>query len=286
MSTLQTVAALYDIHGNAPALAAVLQELATLHRTEPIDALVIGGDTVSGPLPGTTLELLAAVPYPIHLVRGNADREVVDAYDALQRGDAAALQRIHPTSVWAAGQLSRTQRDLLAGAQPTVVLEIAGLGRVCCCHGSPRSDEESITRVTSDERLRRILHGTPQPVVLCGHTHVQFDRHLPPWRVVNAGSVGMPYQDQPGAYWTLLGTVAGATDSAFDTQSSGERSSVALRRTTYDADAAAHVIRSATPPMPDAEDFITMILRDPISADAATAQFERQALEREAADLP
>ncbi len=280
MPTLRTVAALYDIHGNVPALAAVLQELATLHRTHPIDAIVIGGDTVSGPLPGTTLELLGAVPYPVHLVRGNADREVVDAYDALQRHDDGALEQIHATSVWAARQISRAQRDLLASAQPTVVLEIAGLGRVCCCHGSPRSDEESITRATSDERLRRILNGVPQPVILCGHTHVQFDRLLPPWRVVNAGSVGMPYQDQPGAYWALLGAAAGVTTSPFDTQSNP---AVTLRRTIYDPDTAAQAIRSATPPMPDTEDFIRKILRDPISSSYATDLFERQALEREAA---
>ena len=42
-------------------------------------------------------------------------------------------------------------------------------------------------------------------VVVCGHTHRQFDRRIDRWRVVNAGSVGMPYEGRPGAYWALLG---------------------------------------------------------------------------------
>lgn len=274
---LQAVAALYDIHGNAPALAAVLQEVATLHATTPIDALVIGGDTVSGPLPAATLQLLASAPWPLHWIRGNADREVVAAWDAQHDAglepDPAVLDSIHPTSVWAATHLNRAQRDLLATAAPSVVLTIAGLGAVCCCHGSPRSDEESITRNTSDERLRRILHATPQPVVLCGHTHVQFDRTLDDRRirVINAGSVGSPYQDAPGAYWALLGPFAGPTH-------------VALRHTPYPAATAATAMRNATPPMPNLDDFIRITLFEPVSAEYASERFEQQALEREAAE--
>ena len=91
------------------------------------------------------------------------------------------------------------------------------IGRVLFCHATPRNDEEIFTRISSDERWREALAGVDADVVVCGHTHVQFDRRVGDVRLVNAGSIGMPYEDQPGAYWGVL-----------------DGTEVELRRTAYE----------------------------------------------------
>jgi predicted phosphodiesterase len=208
------VAALYDVHGNLPALRAVLAEAVR----EEVDAFVIGGDVADGPMPRETVEQLMALDARAHFVRGNTDREVVWAYDQhlteqSERADPAA-----GAVSFAAGRISSSQRDFIDGFAPIVRLEIDGVGSVLFCHGSPRNDTEIITRVTSDDRLRSILGGVQEPMIVAGHVHQQYDRSLDGWRVVNPGSVGMPYEGRPGAYWALLGPGVG------------------LRRTEYDLD--------------------------------------------------
>jgi diadenosine tetraphosphatase ApaH/serine/threonine PP2A family protein phosphatase len=111
------------------------------------------------------------------------------------------------------------------------------------CHGAPGSDELTITRLTPDERLRGLLAGVDEHVVVCGHTHVQFDRAVDGIRVVNAGSVGAPYEAEPGAYWALLGA------------------DVELRRTAYDMEAAAAAI--AATGYPRAAEATTYLFPDP-----------------------
>ena len=219
------VAALYDIHGNLPALEAVL---ADLERDAP-DLVVTGGDVASGPFPHETIALLTQLRLPAAHVMGNADRElftVAGCSDCASTGDDPMAQG----SLWAARQLSEEDREFLASFVPTVTLDIEGLGRVMFCHGSPFSDEESITIVTSDERLSDILAGVTETTIVCGHTHSQFDRSQDGIRVINAGSVGMPYEDRPGAYWAWLGP------------------DVQLRRTEYDLERAARLIRSSAWP--------------------------------------
>ena len=117
-----------------------------------------------------------------------------------------------------------------------MTLEIDGLGPTLFCHGSPRSDEEKLTRATGEERLGPILEGVAERVVVCGHTHQQFDRDVAGHRLLNAGSVGMPYEGDAAAFWLLLGPDA------------------ELRRTDYDIPAAAEVMRATG--MPDVDEVI------------------------------
>jgi predicted phosphodiesterase len=146
------VAALYDIHGNLPALEAVLAEV----EAAAPDLVVVGGDVVAGPLPAETLERLVAVGDRVRWVMGNADRKVVEAYDRGGRPEDPedAIDRL---DAWVARHLTRTQRDRLAAFEPLVRAEVDGLGPVLFCHGSPRSDEEIITAVSPEERLAPML---------------------------------------------------------------------------------------------------------------------------------
>jgi putative phosphoesterase len=237
------VAAIYDIHGNLPALEAVLAELESLKP----DLFVVGGDVVAGPMPTEVLDRLLTLGERICFVRGNADREVVAAYDDRPHADpidvADPAERV---AAFAASRIDREHRDLLASfAERLIIVEVEGVGQVLFCHGSPRSDEEIVTAATTEGRLREILAGVDQALVVCGHTHAQFDRRVSAKRVVNAGSVGMPYQGMPvGAYWLLLG--AGG---------------VSLRRSDYDLDRAVGQIRATG--YPEAEDMVEILLEPP-----------------------
>jgi predicted phosphodiesterase len=190
------VAGLFDIHGNLPALEAVLADL----EGEDVDTIVLGGDVASGPMPAETLALLRSQSVPLRFVRGNAD-QVLD-FASFPGEDLPLWKR---SRLWVAERLGDEDLSFLAGLPLDVVVDVDGLGSTRFCHGAPGSDELVITKVTPNERLRRLLEGVGERVVVCGHTHVQFDRSVDGVRVVNAGSVGAPYEAAPGAYWLLAG---------------------------------------------------------------------------------
>jgi putative phosphoesterase len=167
------IAALYDVHGNLPALEAVLADV----DREAVDEIVFGGDLTWGPLPRETLELVRSVENA-SFVRGNADRDPDE---------------------WERSCLSAEEIAFLQAQAPTVERD-----GVLYCHATPRSDDEIVTPATPDERLRGILAGVEQRVVVAGHTHMQQDRMVDGIRFVNAGSVGLPYEGEVGAFWALL----------------------------------------------------------------------------------
>jgi putative phosphoesterase len=206
------VAALADVHGNAPALAAVLEEV----EREAPDLVVFCGDLTWGSLPLETLALVRALRIPARFVRGNADRAV--GSDLQGRG------------VWMAAAHSADDLAFLRSFEQTVIVDVGGLGPTCFAHGSPRSDEECVTRWTPDERVREFSAGIDAGVFVTGHTHMQFDRRAAGLRLVNPGSVGLPYEMTPGAYWALLGP------------------DVELRRTDYDVDSAIAQMRATDDP--------------------------------------
>lgn len=177
------IAVLCDIHGNLPALEAVVGEL-------DADEVVLGGDIASGPFPVETLELLRSLPMPVRYVRGNADR-VLDLKGIPEPNRSARL--------WVAERLGEENLRFLARLPLDLVID-----SIHFCHGAPGSDTAPMTRFTSDDRLRSLLAGVEEEVVVCGHTHVQFDREVDGVRVLNAGSVGAPYEVEPGAYWLEL----------------------------------------------------------------------------------
>jgi predicted phosphodiesterase len=237
------VAALYDVHGNVFALEATLAEA----RSEGADLVVFGGDLAWGPFPRATVERAMDPGLPALYVRGNADRSVAGAAEA-EEGWVAEITN------WCRAQLDPRQREFLLGQAETVTVEVGALGAVLFCHGSPRGDEEVLTSLTSPERLAAALEGVTAGVVVCGHTHVQLDRASGSQRVVNAGSVGMPYEGRPGAYWCLL-----------------DGGGISLRRTDYDVSAAAEAAgRSGCPYAAD----LARELRSPPEPDAVIAGFE------------
>jgi putative phosphoesterase len=182
------VATLYDVHGHLAALEAVLAEV-------PDDAaIVVGGDVAAGPFPSETLERLRELGDRVRWLRGNADRELTPGESGL--APAEVLD-------WVRDRLSAEQIAFLHGLPPTLELEVEGLGRVLFCHATPLNDVDVFTERTPEERVASQFARLGVDLVVCGHTHMQFERVVAGRRVINSGSVGMPYDDEPGAYWTL-----------------------------------------------------------------------------------
>ena len=189
------------MHGNLPALEAVLAQAGEAQ-------LVFGGDMAAGPLPAETLDRIMGMD--AIWIRGNADRELLS-------GPSGGL-----IDEWVVSQLEDRHREFIAGLPEQVELDVEGVGRVLFCHGSPRSDEEMILKTTPDEWLREMLAGVQADLVVCGHTHMQFDRSVDGQRVVNAGSVGLAY-GAPGAHWLRLGPGVEHMRTLYDNESFADR---------------------------------------------------------------
>ena len=252
---MRRVAVIADIHGNAAALEAVLGEVAG----SGAEAVVVAGDVVPGAEPGAVLERLMDLRHA-RFVRGNGDREVVEAFDAGARFDAAEADAAVRMAAWTAERIDREERGFLASFDEAVALEVDGLGSVLVCHGTPGSDERMLTSLTPDEAVARELAGVEADVVVGGHTHVHYDRRVGTVRLVNAGSVGMPYEGRRGAFWLLLGP------------------GVELRRTEYDVGRAAAAI--AATGFGDAWDDAGEMLLHPPTAREVEEHFEGVAAAR------
>lgn len=213
------VAALYDLHAMPWALEAVLAEV---HA----DAIVLGGDYLYGPYPR---ELVA-------MVRG------LDA--TVLRGNCEDMAEEWERSQLAAGDLEWLQALPLS----------ATVDDVLYCHAAPTSNLRITTAVTPAEAVRETFAGVRGTVVI-GHTHHQFDRDFGDLRVVNAGAVGMPYEGEVAAFWTLL--------------SDGEPS---FRRTPIDVERAVAETRKSA--WPHAQGFVDENLLVAVSRDEAIAQLE------------
>lgn len=230
------VAAISDIHGNLPALEAVLADI----EREDADEIVVAGDSSSGPWPAEVVDLLAAVD-PV-IVRGNADR-----LDAVREFDSAL-------GTWNEERLGPRRLATVAEWPLTAEIEIAGLGSVLVCHATPTDDEPVYTRITPDADLVEILGPIDHDLIVCGHTHMQYDRMLSSGlRIVNPGSVGMPYEGRRGAFWAILGP------------------DVEFRRSDYDVEAAVAAMEvMGVPVRPE----LFRHLLDPPTSDETTEHFE------------
>ncbi len=230
------VAALYDVHGNFPALVAVLTEI---DREGVADEIVVGGDVLWGPMQSECLQLLQGVGATF--VSGNCERDVLNPDSDIDR--------------WCNENLTEHERELVASWPLTVERDLAGLGSALFCHATPHDDETILTRITPDNAVAAELVDVGATVVVCGHTHVQFDRLLPGGpRLVNAGSVGLPYEGASGAYWALVGP------------------DIHLRRTTYDIEGALAELRRTA--FPSFEEVFARSLVGDVTAVEATTAFE------------
>ena len=238
---VRRLAVISDVHGNLPALEAVLAD----ERLHAADLVVSAGDLVAGPMPAECLARLEGLGERVVYIRGNGDRDVTSD----PPGGVSPAR-----SAWCRARLSAEQCARVRGWPLTTEVEVDGLGRVLACHAAPGDDMPILTTLTPDDVVAATIGPVGADVVVCGHVHVQYDRSLSGGpRVVNAGSVGLPYEGRAAAFWLLLGP------------------GVEHVSTPYDV--AAAVARLALTGCPDL-DGILPVLREPVGAADAMAQFE------------
>ena len=179
------VAALCDIHANLPALDAVLADV----RAAEVDLIVFGGDVVPGPMMRETLTRILSLDIPAQFIHGNGELGVLAQIDAPDPGavtywgttsGAPLPEPLKEVVRWSARQVLPDHSRELARWPRTVRLEIAGLGNVLFCHGTPHSETDAFTRLTPEDVLLPVFDGLGVDVVVCGHTHMQFDRMKAP----------------------------------------------------------------------------------------------------------
>ena len=253
------VAALCDIHANLPALDAVLRDV----RAAGVDLIVFGGDIVPGPMMRETFARILGLDIPTQFIYGNGELGMMAQINAPNPdavtywGTTAGTPLPEPLKEvvrWSARQVLPDHARAMAGWPMTLRLPIPGLGNVLFCHATPYSETDAFTRLTPEDVLLPVFDGLGVDVVVCGHTHMQFDRTIGATRVVNAGSVGMPF-GRTGADWLLLGP------------------DVQLRNTRYDLGEAAARVRDTA--YPQAEEFATTCILNPPSESQMLELFTR-----------
>lgn len=241
------IAALYDIHGNLPALEAVLREVANAN----CDRVVVGGDVVPGPMCRECLAAIAGLGLPVDCIRGNCESALLQQ---LRGAEPPGLPEAARDAMrWVGRQLTPQQTEWISGWPLSITLS-TDVGDVLFCHATPRDDNEIFTRLTPDENLLPLFRGIDAAAVICGHTHMQFDRHIGNVRVVNAGSIGMPFGNA-GAFWLLID------------------SSIQLRCTAYDLDEAVRGIGRAH--YPQAQEFAERCVLHPPSEEEMLMLYEK-----------
>lgn len=223
------IALISDVHANVPALEAVFDDI---HR-RGADQVVCLGDIVDlGPEPGRVIQILKERGVPC----------LVGNHDPFSGDPIPPVEVYH----WSRAQLTEAELLWLRSLPPNLSFEDHGR-RLLCVHGSPRSFDEQILAETTDADLRQMMGPIDCDVLAAGHTHVQLDRSLDGCRIINPGSVGMPFREpllgagppiiEP---WAEYGVVTLGPDVHFEPY-----------RVAYDTDEYFRRIRSSSMPDPE-----------------------------------
>ena len=186
-------ALVYDVHGNLPALEAVIADAGDVRL------YILGGDyALFGGWPKETIERLQALPDALW-IRGNGERWTANPDDAPDNP-------VVPGAIEAARAALGPQLVHELGALPTA----ATLNDALICHGSPQSDVRSFLPEPADDEAE-LLTGVTTSRLIFGHTHLPFRREARGIELINPGSVGMPFDGDPRAAYALSTTTGGSS---------------------------------------------------------------------------
>jgi predicted phosphodiesterase len=218
------IAVISDIHGNRPALDAVLAEI----EQEQVDRLVCLGDVAVGPQPSAALERIAETGCPV--IMGNWDAAFLNGMPDMA-GELGKM--LVQQAAWSSEQLSDSERDLIRGFVPSLELSLGDGVDALFFHGSPRAFDDLILANTPTEYLDEMFDGVAATVMVGGHTHFQLFRGHRDVVVVNPGAVGLPFRSDPAGERVRISPWA---EYGLLTHEDG-RLAVDLRRVDYDTDA-------------------------------------------------
>lgn len=205
------LAVLADLHGNLPALEAVLADLAQIH----LDQIVIAGDAINwGPFSAGVMDRIVAGGWAA--VRGNNEYYLLD-FETPRAPAEWSHYGQWPLLPWLKRQLAGRHHAAIAAWPDTLSLRYPDAPPIRVVHGTPRSHSEPLypAPLTPDAEVAALLAGVEEPVVIAGHTHIPLDRTVGPWRVLNPGSVGVPLDGRHCARYLLLEAVAGTWRAEF-----------------------------------------------------------------------
>lgn len=189
------LAVLADIHGNLPALDAVLRDL----ENYPVDQVVLAGDFIGrGPFSLEVLHRVADGRYP--LIRGNHELYVLD------HGTPRAPEawRNHTMTPWMQNQIGTRWIGRMAYWPDTLCLRFPDAPPLRIFHGTPHSAYSGIFDSDSDAKLRKMLDGVLEDTIIVAHTHLPFDRVVDRWHILNPGSIGLPLDGVHSASYMIL----------------------------------------------------------------------------------
>ena len=205
------IATIYDIHANPTALLSVLKDI----QNYEVDLIVIGGDVIAGPFPTETLTILTEIKTPTKFILGNAESEVIRYINGKPVNGLS--NRANEEAKWVANQISSSHKTFIKNWSKTFQAVIKEVGTVLFCHATPGSDIEIFTRISSNQRILKLFDGVRASIIICGHTHMPFDLKFGKSRIINSGSVGMPFGTNQ-ASWLLIDQQINFMTTSYDIQ--------------------------------------------------------------------
>lgn len=232
------IAFLSDIHGNIVALEAVLKDLA---QQGQIDQIIVPGDLYAfGPAPNEVFTAIRQLPEILFLL-GNTDRYLLEGSYPSTPGGEGWQDKLLASFRWTAEHLSHAGLQFLETLPPSQLIQ-HGNRKMLVVHGSPRSDEEGLTPTTTPDELQAMSIDPQVDYIICGHTHIPMDRMVGSIRVVNVGSVGLPFDGDPRACYAIISNLAA------DKSNAGH---IEIRRVIYDVEKAVAQFYAADHPAAD-----------------------------------
>jgi len=231
-----------DIHGNLPALEAVFADMEKRGYTENLYCL---GDLVGyGTFPNEVVTMIRERNIPT--IMGNYDQGVGISSDdcgcAYKTDEARKLGE--RSIAWSNGVVTDDHKAYLRSLAENIPITVGNVD-ILLVHGSPRKINEYLYEDRPDNSLERIMDGIDANVLVCGHTHLPYDRTLPSGaRIINAGSVGKPKDNNVDACYIVL-------------TANGDGLDVEFVRVPYDVEKAASAIEAT-----DMPDEFAQMLRD------------------------
>ena len=198
------LAVLADLHGNLPALEAVLQDLGQFQ----VDHVIVVGDVINwGPFSAQVLERITRQDWAV--VRGNAEFYLLD-YNTPRAPSAWNDRSFFPLLPWLQRQLNGGWHNVIAAWPDTLHLRFPDAPPIRVFHGTPRSPQEPIYMLSTSEEIEAMLAGVDESTVVAAHTHLALERQVGRWYILNPGSVGGPADgDRRASYMLLEGNQAG-----------------------------------------------------------------------------
>lgn len=195
------LAFLADIHGNLPALEAILIDL----QQQKPDAVYLVGDQVNRcPWNNEVMAITTELAWPA--IAGNHDI-IVGAINTPQNRPPFTNQIRFPTLWWTQAQLAEQHLVTIRQWPADLQIRWEGLPSIRLIHGIPGNAFVGILPEDNEQKICQVLTDVEESVVVCGHVHRPLARQVDRWQLFNGGSVGIPYNSDPRAQYLILDAV-------------------------------------------------------------------------------